>query len=105
MATVEGPENEGVSQLRLRPRATLGKKFRQALFVSQSSHAENFVIKGATLFHFWTGEMHRPTRDLDLLGFGDSSDGSVAETKREIVALINQYFGHDAADILSGAGQ
>lgn len=55
--------------------------------VSQSSHAESFVLKGATLFQFWTGEMHRPTRDLDLLGFGDSSDESVAETIREICTV------------------
>lgn len=52
--------------------------------MSQSPHAENFVLKGATLFQFWTGEMYRPTRDLDLLGFGDSSDESIKETIREI---------------------
>jgi hypothetical protein len=29
-----------------------------------------FILKGAILFSLWTGEMHRPTRDLDLLGSG-----------------------------------
>jgi hypothetical protein len=38
-----------------------------------SAHAGRFVLKGAILFALWTGRMHRPTRDLDLLGFGESS--------------------------------
>lgn len=41
--------------------------------LSQSPFAHQFVLKGATLFTVWSGELHRPTRDLDLLGFGDSS--------------------------------
>ncbi|RUL81699.1 nucleotidyl transferase AbiEii/AbiGii toxin family protein [Tautonia sociabilis] len=39
--------------------------------LSASEHREGFVLKGAMLFALWTGEFHRPTRDLDLLGFGD----------------------------------
>lgn len=39
--------------------------------LSTSEHREGFVLKGAMLFALWTGQMHRPTRDLDLLGFGD----------------------------------
>lgn len=38
--------------------------------VSESPHADGFVLKGAMLFTVWTGALHRPTRDLDLLGFG-----------------------------------
>jgi len=41
--------------------------------LSQSPHAEKFVLKGATLFVLWTGQTHRPTRDLDLLGSGNAS--------------------------------
>ena len=41
--------------------------------LSRSEHAPRFVLKGALLFALWTGELHRPTRDLDLLGFGESS--------------------------------
>ncbi len=41
--------------------------------LSRSAHAHAFVLKGAMLFAVWTGKVHRPTRDLDLLGFGDSS--------------------------------
>jgi predicted nucleotidyltransferase component of viral defense system len=42
--------------------------------LSTSDHATSFVLKGAMLFALWTGEMHRPTRDLDFLGFGENSD-------------------------------
>ena len=35
-----------------------------------SSRKDCFVLKGATLFLAWEGQLHRPTRDLDLLGFG-----------------------------------
>jgi predicted nucleotidyltransferase component of viral defense system len=38
-----------------------------------SEYANRFVLKGARLFALWTDKPHRPTRDLDLLGFGDSS--------------------------------
>lgn len=41
--------------------------------LSCSEHVEQFVLKGAMLFAAWTGRIHRPTRDLDLLGFGDPS--------------------------------
>jgi hypothetical protein len=32
-----------------------------------------FALKGATLFPLWTGQTHRPTKRLDLLGRGSSS--------------------------------
>ena len=38
-----------------------------------SEYASSFVPKGARLFALWANKPHRPTRDLDLLGFGDSS--------------------------------
>ena len=41
--------------------------------LSQSERAHHFVPKGATLFSLWTGRLQSPTRDLDLLGHGDSS--------------------------------
>jgi len=41
--------------------------------LSRSEHADAFILKGAMLFAAWTGTTYRPTRDLDLLGFGDAS--------------------------------
>lgn len=41
--------------------------------LAQSPFAQQFVLKGAVLFAVWTGRLHRPTRDLDMLGYGDDS--------------------------------
>lgn len=41
--------------------------------LSISPFREKFVLKGALLLTTWFEEPHRPTRDLDLLGFGDAS--------------------------------
>jgi hypothetical protein len=35
----------------------------------------------------WLGEMIRPTRDVDLLGFGDLSDAAVASTFAEVTTM------------------
>jgi hypothetical protein len=39
--------------------------------LSTSKHRENFVLKGAMLMRHWLDDPLRPTRDLDLLGFGE----------------------------------
>ena len=41
--------------------------------LSQSEYRDTFILKGATLFSVWSDEPHRATRDLDLLGKGDST--------------------------------
>ena len=40
--------------------------------LGQSKYHSQFLLKGAMLFAVWGGESHRPTRDVDLLGFGTS---------------------------------
>ena len=45
-----------------------------------SKYRDNFALKGATLFTLWTGQTHRPTKDLDLLGRGLSSTITEVET-------------------------
>jgi predicted nucleotidyltransferase component of viral defense system len=52
--------------------------------LSQSERADHFVLKGALLLALWTGRLRRPTRDLDLLGYGDSSQEALAELFRNI---------------------
>jgi hypothetical protein len=44
--------------------------------LSQSDAANRFLLKGASLFLIWNGCHYRPTRDIDLLGYGspDPSD-------------------------------
>lgn len=42
--------------------------------LSVSTHASNFLLKGALLFSLWYDHPHRPTRDADLLSFGPSGE-------------------------------
>lgn len=55
--------------------------------MSRSAHADNFLLKGALLFTLWYDMPHRPTRDVDLLGFGASDLASLEQTFREIAAI------------------
>lgn len=55
--------------------------------LSCSKHSSRFVLKGASLFALWSEMPHRSTRDLDLLGFGNSSLSALAETFRDICHL------------------
>lgn len=45
--------------------------------LSRSPEAERFVLKGGLLLLVWLGENIRPTRDADLLGLADLSDGAL----------------------------
>jgi hypothetical protein len=53
--------------------------------LSQSSHAERFLLKGAMLFVLWDDHTHRPTRDLDLLGFVAAEKSELTQTFREVI--------------------
>lgn len=41
--------------------------------LAESSHAENFVLKGALMFTVWGAPSARPTKDIDLLGHMQNS--------------------------------
>jgi len=55
--------------------------------LSRSVEARRFVLKGAMLFRVWAGELHRPTKDVDFLGFGEATPAAVAEAFRRICAV------------------
>lgn len=55
--------------------------------LGQSPHADRFVLKGAMLMMSWFDDPHRGTRDLDLLGFGESEADPMLATFREIMTL------------------
>ena len=40
--------------------------------LSLSEYSGQFLLKGALLFWVWNENFHRPTRDIDLLSFGDN---------------------------------
>lgn len=54
--------------------------------LSKSQYANQFVLKGATLFALWTGHPHRATRDVDLLGSGDPTEGAIRKTLTRILS-------------------
>src|SRR4029077_9253735 len=52
--------------------------------LSKSAFADRFILKGAALLLLWLGEAIRPTKDIDLLGLGDTSAEAL---KRIFIAL------------------
>jgi predicted nucleotidyltransferase component of viral defense system len=55
--------------------------------LSMTRYRERFVLKGAMLITTWFDAPFRPTRDLDLLAFGDADGATMLEVFREICAL------------------
>lgn len=52
--------------------------------LSVSSHTKQFVLKGAMLFQLWTGQPHRSTLDVDLLGSGDDNVDRLVKLFRDV---------------------
>ncbi|HEX6813324.1 MAG TPA: nucleotidyl transferase AbiEii/AbiGii toxin family protein [Planctomycetota bacterium] len=63
--------------------------------LSKSPHADRFVLKGALLLLVWLGEAIRPTRDADLLGFGDLDPESLRRIFADVCALAVEPDGLD----------
>ena len=61
------------------------KRFLYRLGLSEQR--DHFVLKGAILFVAWQGTLHRPTKDLDFLGFGSSTLEDVAQRVLEIASV------------------
>jgi len=76
---------------------TEGSDFEQVLIrfalerllyrICQSQYAKQFLLKGAMLFSLWYDMPHRPTRDMDLLGFGDSELAVMQHTFGDICSI------------------
>jgi hypothetical protein len=77
------------NQLGVDPNFVLSRYATERLLyrLSRSAHAERFILKGALLLLVWLGEGIRPTRDADLLGFGDLDAETLASIFREICAV------------------
>lgn len=56
--------------------------------LSTSEMRTQFWLKGALLFDLWFDEPLRPTRDADLLGFGDHDGDSLASSFRRICEVV-----------------
>lgn len=56
--------------------------------LAQSQFSDQFILKGAMLFSLWAESPHRPTRDLDLLGFGEPSIDGLAAIFQNLCNLM-----------------
>lgn len=56
--------------------------------LSRTPHGNRFVLKGALLLLVWLGDTLRPTRDADVLGFGDLSDDALVRIFGEVCNAV-----------------
>lgn len=61
--------------------------------LSCSAEAGHFILKGAMAFFVWGMPSHRPTRDLDLLGYGDNTSSRLIEAFRRICTTESEADG------------
>jgi len=55
--------------------------------ISISEYKGQFLLKGALLFDLWFDSPHRPTRDMDLLGFGSNDVATMAASMQAICSI------------------
>lgn len=56
--------------------------------LASSKHKDTFILKGAMLFRVWSPKVHRPTKDLDLLGSGAPDEDRLALVFAEIASVV-----------------
>jgi hypothetical protein len=82
LLTIARRNNEELEQLLTRYCA---ERFLYRL--GASAYSGRFLLKGAMLFAAWEGQVRRPTRDLDLLGFGELTAPDLASIIRVVCAV------------------
>lgn len=55
--------------------------------LSTTPYRDRFVLKGAMLMTTWFDDPHRPTRDVDFLGYGDPAPEPMLVVFKEICAI------------------
>ena len=55
--------------------------------LSISEYADQFILKGAMLFSIWSDEPFRPTKDIDLLGFGEDSEERLRRIFQQVCSI------------------
>src|SRR6185312_15189411 len=70
--------------------------------LSRSEYRERYALKGALLVTTWFDSPHRPTRDVDFLGFGDPSTDVLLSRFREIAAIpANDGLAYDIESLVA----
>ena len=71
--------------------------------LTESTYREKFILKGAQVFRIWGAESFRPTRDLDLLSFGDPTERAIHAIFSEIIEMpLSQEDGLEWTHIKTG---
>lgn len=55
--------------------------------LSLTDYRSNYVLKGSLLFSTWNAEIHRPTKDADLLGFGSNDSARLLKEFKEMCSF------------------
>ena len=55
--------------------------------LSISEYANSFLLKGAWLFVVWSNALHRPTKDVDLLGVGNNDRDELLMIFKSIASI------------------
>lgn len=63
--------------------------------LSISDYCADFVLKGSLLFAIWNDQIHRPTKDADLLGFGSNEDNYIRQVFTSILSIDAEEDGLD----------
>lgn len=56
--------------------------------LAMSPYAGTFLLKGAMLFTVWSGQPHRATKDIDLLGYGRPDGERLASIFRLVCDIV-----------------
>lgn len=55
--------------------------------LSQSKHADRFVLKGALMLRVWRSPEFRPTMDIDMLGRTSNDEAGIIAQIIEVIAV------------------
>lgn len=55
--------------------------------LSESPHADRFILKGALMFPAWSGSTSRPTMDIDLLGKIDNRLEAIVSVMKDVCGM------------------
>ena len=58
--------------------------------LSKSRYSDRYILKGAMLFSLWSGKTFRPTKDMDFLGYGESSSEYLKGVFTEIIQMKDE---------------
>lgn len=58
--------------------------------LSNSSHANRFILKGGLLISLWAEDTYRPTRDADMLAYGDATPEVLVGIFQELCSMDSE---------------